>query len=129
MKAHITGLTNNYCLSAMSKVHYFFRMKLAQIEAFIKEHTVEFEREQWRKRRNRVNTPCPGYADTAAINLQILRVDFDQHAVIQDRCTDLVDYIVEVQFKSFLRYILPTLPSNNERYINIFFRLSTQEKN
>ena len=71
-------------------------MKIAQIDAFIKEHTVEFERELWKKRKNRINTPCPGYADTAAINLQILKVDFDQHAVIQDRWTDLADYIVKV---------------------------------
>ena len=71
-------------------------MKIAEIEAFVKEHTYQFERELWLKRKNSINFPCQAYADTAAINLQILKLDFDQHAVIQDRWTDLADYIVEV---------------------------------
>ena len=71
-------------------------MKIAEIEAFIQEHTPEFERELWRKRRKLINFPCNAYADTAAINLQVLKLDFNQHLVIQDKWTDLADYIVQV---------------------------------
>ena len=73
-------------------------MKIAEIEAFVKEHTYQFERELSQKRKSRINFPCHAYADTAAINLQILKLDFDQHAVIQDRWTDLAEYIIEVFF-------------------------------
>ena len=68
-------------------------MRNDEIENFIKSHTQDFEMELRQKTRQVTNQPNPGYAITAAINLQ-QRCDFNQHVVIQQKWKAFADYIV-----------------------------------
>ena len=70
-------------------------MRKAEIDAFIKKHTFEFERMIRLRERKKVSFPRLGFKRTAACNIQ-RRMDFDQNQVIQQQWLNLVDYIVEV---------------------------------
>ena len=72
-----------------------FRMRKAEIDAFIKKHTFDFESMVRKRENEKVSFPRPGYKRTAACNIQ-RRCDFDQDAVIQQQWLNLVDYIIEV---------------------------------
>ena len=70
-------------------------MRKDEIMLFVKNHTMEFEREIWAREKRKVSFPRPGFERTAACNIQ-RRMDFDQDAVIQQQWQNLVDYIVQV---------------------------------
>ena len=70
-------------------------MKKTEIDNFIKKHTFEFEKMIRDRETRKVSFPRPGFAKTAACNIQRCR-DFDQDQVIVKQWTNLVDYIVEV---------------------------------
>ena len=78
-------------------------MKKVEIDEFIRKHTMHFEQELRKKRRNVKSFPNEGYAKTAAINLQ-RRCDFNQHNVIQQKWQALADYIVEVYIANIYRH-------------------------
>ena len=70
-------------------------MRKAEIEAFIKKHTFEYESMVRKREKQQVSFPRPGYLRTAACNIQ-RRMDFDQDKVIMQQWLNLVTYIVEV---------------------------------
>ena len=70
-------------------------MKKVEIEQFIKDHTMEFEREIWRRQNRKVSYPRAGYLRTAECNMQ-RRCDFNQDKVVQTKWLDIVDYIIQV---------------------------------
>ena len=74
---------------------YFFRMRKAEIEAFIKQHTFEYESLIRKREKQKVSFPREGYLRTAACNIQ-RKLDFDQDQVVMQQWLNLVTYIVEV---------------------------------
>ena len=71
-------------------------MRKAEIDAFIKKHTFEFESMIRAREKQKVSFPRSGFHRTAACNIQRRR-DFDQDAIIQQQWINLVDYIVDVR--------------------------------
>ena len=72
-------------------------MRKAEIDAFIKKHTFEFENMVRKRDKQKVSEKQsrPNFKRTAACNVQRRR-DFDQDAVIQQQWINIVDYIVDV---------------------------------
>ena len=76
-------------------------MKKEEVDLFVKSHTLTFERELCALSQKTISFPRTTFARTAACNVQRKR-DFDQDAVIQQKCKNLVDYIVQVQNNCFI---------------------------
>jgi len=73
-------------------------MRPAEIERFVRTHTVQFETELQKRRKLTVKKPSPAYEKTAAVNIRDTRfedIDKVQEKVIFQRTQDLTTYIIE----------------------------------
>lgn len=73
-------------------------MRPAEIERFVKTHTIDFESELQKRRKMTIKNPSPAYEKTAEVNIRDTRfedTDKVQEKVIMRKTNDLVTYIIE----------------------------------